>query len=397
MKKSQAIVNSEGTVLIRSPIIRKESDKKQFLKKHDIKVSYSSDSLKNGFSRKVYSRRRPKTDKKITSTPVKYLDYETPELSEFPVTNFLSLYKNDKTQTNYRIAITRFLDYSMPSETSNHCFDLDVLAKKYLKYAARRETDPYFDLREFGTYLSSRYAPTTVSLYVRCVIVWLEDNGHEFNRRKKQKIRAQLPPPRPREERVELKRKTFRALYFNLPDDVSVLLLVLLASGMRIGEALQLKRQDLDWTQERIAIHIPAEITKTKTNRVTYLTEEAAVALRYYLRKRRDNDEELFKITYAQAQASLRKASIDIGCSVNISGRYTGIHWHMTRKWFLSRFSLVASRDIAEHLAGHEGYLSRSYRRYTNKQILKSYKMAEDKLRILQKRIRIKPNGPGGI
>ena len=80
----------------------------------------------------------------------------------------------------------------------------------------------------------------------------------------------------------------------------------------------------------------------------------------------------------------MRDASRDMGFTHEINGRKVGVHWHMTRKWFISRFSLVASKDVAEHLAGHEGYLSRSYRRYSKKQALKEYQKAEAKLSILR-------------
>ena len=58
----------------------------------------------------------------------------------------------------------------------------------------------------------------------------------------------------------------------------------------------------------------------------------------------------------------------------------------MTRKWFISRFPLAANKDVAEHIAGHEGYLTVSYRRYTKKQIIKEYIKAEKKLCILKDR-----------
>ena len=69
-----------------------------------------------------------------------------------------------------------------------------------------------------------------------------------------------------------------------------------------------------------------------------------------------------------------------------VNGKRTSVHWHMTRKWFISRFSLAANKDVAEHIAGHEGYLSVSYRRYTKKQIIKEYIKAEKKLSIIKDR-----------
>ncbi|MBQ9831244.1 MAG: site-specific integrase [Methanocorpusculum sp.] len=214
--------------------------------------------------------------------------------------------------------------------------------------------------------------------------MWLIDNGHTINRRELQRIYARLPKPDPIENGIELKRKVFRELYYYFPDDVQTLLLVMLASGMRLGEALHLNRDDVIWNKERAEVHIRAEITKTKKARTTYLTAEACDSLIEYLNGRIDNCEKLFAISYSRAQAVMQNASEDLGYSKIIYGRNRGMHWHMTRKWFISRFTLAANKDVAEFIAGHEGYLSTSYRRYTRKQILKQYRKAEKKLSILK-------------
>ena len=117
------------------------------------------------------------------------------------------------------------------------------------------------------------------------------------------------------------------------------------------------------------------------------------MALLNYLRKRTDNDERLFPFNPESPQYYLRKVSKEL--ELNNEGEVATIHWHMTRKWFISRFSLAASKDVAEHIAGHEGYLSTSYRRYTKKQILKQFIKAEKKLSILYKNGG--QNGLGGI
>ena len=47
----------------------------------------------------------------------------------------------------------------------------------------------------------------------------------------------------------------------------------------------------------------------------------------------------------------------------------TTFHVHQLRKFFLSQISLKAPKEIAETLAGHSGYLTGSYRRYTEAQL----------------------------
>ncbi|HEU04074.1 MAG TPA: hypothetical protein ENH95_03005 [Nitrosopumilus sp.] len=68
--------------------------------------------------------------------------------------------------------------------------------------------------------------------------------------------------------------------YFRNPKR-QALYLVLGSSGMRIGEALRLKKKDLDFSPERIKIKIPAEITKTRKGRSTYISKEASGKLKF--------------------------------------------------------------------------------------------------------------------
>ena len=305
--------------------------------------------------------------------------------SKKPVTDFLKNYPNKKTRANYRIAITHYLHSVCTASRNGKFSPADILAERYLQALNTKQRNHYADLKEYAHILNKKYAPTTTHLYLSLTMFWLDENGYPTNRKERGRITSQLPPAHPRERDLELKRKTFRTLYHNFPEDIAVLLLVLLASGMRLGEALALKRDNVNWSKGRTEIYLPAAICKTKTARRTYLTEEASYALLEYLRSRRDYDERLFLITYDRAQQRMRETSIRLGLSKTIDGRRCVVHWHMTRKWFISRFALAANKEIAEHLAGHEGYLTRSYRRYSKKQLLKEYAKAEKKLSILKR------------
>jgi hypothetical protein len=58
------------------------------------------------------------------------------------------------------------------------------------------------------------------------------------------------------------------------------------------------------------------------------------------------------------------------------------LHYHQFRKFFISQLSLLISKEIAETLAGHNGYLTGSYRRYTKKQLAEEYLKGEHLLTI---------------
>ncbi len=319
-------------------------------------------------------KKTEKTKKNSPQTPQKILTTD----------QFLSAYPNKKTRANYHLALKHYIN-TTKHRTSKKT-SLQTSCKHYIEELTAKNRNYYLDLKIYGQKLSETYSPTTANLYLRCVCLWLEECGFPLTKRERQRLTAQLPPPKPNKCEIELKRKTLRTIHDALPKHMKTLLLVLLASGMRLGETVKLKKTDINWEEERTEIKIPAEITKTKTARTTYLTEEATEALLDYLRTRKDNDERLFPFSVESAQYYLRKTAKELGLNTISDKRTPAIHWHMTRKWFISRFSLAANKDVAEHIAGHEGYLSISYRRYTKKQILKEYIKAEKKLSILKDR-----------
>ena len=67
------------------------------------------------------------------------------------------------------------------------------------------------------------------------------------------------------------------------------LFLVLGSSGLRIGEALTLRKKDLDVTKERIKINV-RPFTKTRTGRSTYMSKEASDILKNHLETIKQDD-----------------------------------------------------------------------------------------------------------
>jgi len=313
----------------------------------------------------------------IWSSYILYMELNLVSKSRQAVSQYLLFYPNNKTQTNYHNAIYQYfctLYSDVPPETDG----LDILAADYLD-KLKEGRNPVADLRLAANKFNNKYSPMTVHLNLTLVCAWMEYCGISLQKRERQRIFSSLPPARPIRREAELTRTMFRKLYAELPGHVGVLLLVLLGSGMRIGEALALQKSDLDGKLKRTAIHIRAETTKTKTARTIYLTTEATCALMEYLSMRTDNDGRIFPYSQASAQYYFRKAVDRLGYGKK-GNTPRMIHWHMTRKWFISRFSLYASKEVAEELAGHEGYLSQSYQRFTRKQILYQFKRADNYL-----------------
>ncbi|MDO5847693.1 MAG: tyrosine-type recombinase/integrase [Methanocorpusculum sp.] len=309
----------------------------------------------------VYSIHEPSTEKKVST--------------------FLQYYDSDKTRRNYQDALYRYFT-RVYTVGENTLASLDAAAFAYLQeLAAGRPV--INDLYSAAGSFSGQYAPATANLYIRSICTWLNDCGIALTRRERQRVFNKIPPVESVRREAELTRSLFRAVYDRMTSEwARVLLLVMLGSGMRLSEALSLRISYVSWKKTYTEIFIPASDTKTKRSRVVYLTTEASLALKSYLESRKAESEFLFPYTCAAAERQMRFAA-DALASGKDKARIRAVHWHMTRKWFISRFSLYASRSVAEKLAGHEGYLTRSYHRFTKRQILGQFKKAERYLSIL--------------
>lgn len=174
---------------------------------------------------------------------------------------------------------------------------------------------------------------------------------------------------------------------------MKALALVLSSSGMRTGEALQLTDQDIDLTSQPAKIKIRGSYTKSGDARMTYISDEAASAVKAWMDERKHyldvaatrinfkfptkkekNDNRIFPfsrnlVTLLWARY-LKKAKLDKRDPV------TGIHElhvHTLRKYFLSNMKLHIPFVIAEALAGHSAYLDDAYRRYGEKVMAEYY------------------------
>ena len=312
-----------------------------------------------------------------------------------PISDFLQYYAKEKTRTNARIALYHFL-----ATTSDECLlsdeeTLDRYGSLYLK-ELKAGRNHVHDLLMTGTILMESYAPATIRLIMSIIMLWMEDCGYPCTRRERQRIFLKLPPAYSIRNEAELTRKMFQSVYYNLkPVWARVLLLVLLGSGMRIGETLSIRCRDVDWTASRVSVYLHPENTKTWKGRTIYLTREGADALRSYLETRQNltPDSLIFPYSVSAVEHAMRMA-VD-NTRYGKQGRSPRqVHWHMTRKWFISRFSLYASKEVAEELAGHEGYLSKSYQRFTKRQILSQFSKAEKYLILFPETGEKKPETP---
>ncbi|WP_321507326.1 site-specific integrase [uncultured Methanoregula sp.] len=180
------------------------------------------------------------------------------------------------------------------------------------------------------------------------------------------------------------------------------LVLTLASSGARLNEVLSLNLSDIDLESDPVKITIRGVNAKNKQNRYSFLSDEAAQCVRVWLKKRDD---------YLKTAVTRNRGLIGIGKSsekvtdtdlvfpfsdnaansmwetaLKASGQFsldptTGRNQyriHSFRKFFISQLSMAGQKVLAEHLAGHLGYLDTSYRQVSSEQAGAEYRKVQD-------------------
>jgi len=190
---------------------------------------------------------------------------------------------------------------------------------------------------------------------------------------------------RSKEEMYPLNQEEYRKIVngFSRNLRLQVLFLALGSSGMRIGEALNLKKKDLDFSKERVKVNISSE-TKTRTGRTTYFSKETEKLLRPILEKLEPDDYVFAKKNHKLLAQSVRKALNRLLDRIEFtetyqSNKYRKITSHSFRAYFFTKAARKHGENYAHKMIGHGGYLMQ-YDRLTEEEKLKMYAELEPDL-----------------
>jgi site-specific recombinase XerD len=216
--------------------------------------------------------------------------------------------------------------------------DLETLSRQDIEAWVEREQDRGLKPQSVRGRLMNVYA--FVAFLVREGVV-----GPELLERK---IHIKLPAALPRAMAPEDVQRLLAAI---TPLRDSAMILVLLRTGMRIGELLDTKVRDVHLVARKIDI---PEAQKTGVGRVVYLSDDAREALRAWLRERQAHTEYLFyalrreTITYAAARMVLKNYLAKAG----LQNRGYGLH--CLRHTFASEMLNAGMRlECLQALLGH--------------------------------------------
>lgn len=206
---------------------------------------------------------------------------------------------------------------------------------------------------------------------------------------------------------IPLTKEMILRILHSSPPKLQTAIFVACSSGLRIGELVQLKLSDIDFTSNPTKITIRSETSKTRQSRETFITTETTKSLKDYLSTNfgwseiKDNSHLNEKYIFGpttkkgrkskisgfnveSAKLSLQKSlrsyvsqipDLDV---INENG-YKAIHFHGFRKYFRTAVGNVCGRDFAESLMGHGFYMDTYYQLAEEKK-LELYTDAESHL-----------------
>ena len=228
----------------------------------------------------------------------------------------------------------------------------------FYRFLERRETTIYAVTRQhisaYVEYEQRRGLGTqSVVNHLRAVyafIVFLVDQDILPQAIMQRKIRIKLPNALPRAippDDIERLREAITTVRDN------ALILLLLRTGMRIGELLEVKVNDIGFVERKILIYLGE---KNVIGRAVYYSEDAEQALQKWLKTRSNNSAYLFpgksgrpSICYMAAWQAMRRILERAGLSVK------GYSMHSLRHTFSTDMLNAGMRvEVLQQLLGHQ-------------------------------------------
>ena len=264
-----------------------------------------------------------------------------------------------------------------------------MLGIENLERYLENNPDTEGDIRKFLASLDGSPSKT-IACYTQVVKVFFQDQGVKIPDEAWKKIRRRgFMPKRVRAETRDKKpTKIMLKKILNYADlKARAQTLFLVSSGARIGETLQLVKDDFDFSSDPPRVHIRAEITKGGVGeRTVFFSYEARDAIQDWLKikdtltKRGTSGdfsgERVFAWNAASARFMWNLACDKAGYGDRDKRTDRRIyHLHSLRKFFRTKIGL--DLDVIHALMGHTEYLDKAYLRLDqDKEIAEAYKEA---------------------
>jgi len=304
------------------------------------------------------------------------------------VEDFLSNFTSSSTIRGYRCHLKDFFEV-IDKDPDNYIIDI-----RRLDYNQRLDSLEEYekDIKKFWKWkIKKCSAPKTVSNATNCVKVFLKQYRIRLDDVVWENIRRRGTGNKPITQEKTMTKEILKEILIHGDAKAKAMFLVLASSGLRIGELVKLDLHDIDTTTKPTKIivrYFGPDTVKNKSSRVTFISDEATVALKEWLKLRTSSMDLAVKRTnFPNVKKNNNQAYFDNNRVFpfkenNVRTIWNGliekagydqkdvrtnrylVHVHSLRKYFRTRFSRQ-NRDVAEVLMGHDGYLGGVYLRFT--------------------------------
>ena len=225
----------------------------------------------------------------------------------------------------------------------------------------------YHFLQDFINYMVKKnLSASSVRTYFSFIRTFLRSQGIKIHSEDiKDLIRF---PTRIKDLLEPLTKEQIRILLDYSKPDRKALYLTLLSSGMRIGEALALRKKDFVLSTDPVKIRIPGIYTKTKQTRETFISSEAKDLVLRLVEAKNDDDLVFGKTEHHSVALNIEEktfAHLRERCGLTQKykegGRYK-VNIHSMRAFFHTQASITHDEQYANAMDGHQGYLLQYYR-----------------------------------
>jgi integrase len=178
---------------------------------------------------------------------------------------------------------------------------------------------------------------------------------------------VQFPTTR-KESRKPISLEQLKKIMNNASPKRRALYYVLVTSGIRLGEALTLRKSNFHTKERPVRITLDAENTKTKESRETYITIEAYEKVKPILEGKKSDDlvfceSDDLDLTVQNEDHRFAELRNKLGFieKYKNSNRHV-VNIHAFRAYFHTKASQKHGEEYANALDGHSGYLKQYYR-----------------------------------
>lgn len=324
------------------------------------------------------------------------------------IEEFVSLQGNPRSRSSYQSAVRRYLDFIYGPVRTGRVATREE-AGRYEELAEDYFTEPHnhaIDVQRFAASLNAaKTPPKSAHFWLSVVREFFKSNGADIGEDAWRMAKRRGPKGRrARTREATFNKDLIQRILPYMPLLLKVIFLTMISSGMRIGETLKLRIGDVHLDEEPVRITIPGDVTKNGDPRTTFISREAAAAIRAWLEVRNEwlqssknrnagllrhlgkehlakaieNDERLFPVHVTTVHKSfvtaLEKAGVD---DIDPQTQRRKLRLHQCRKFFRTVMAQRIPVDAVELMMGHDGYLTDAYVRYTEEELRQYYRQAE--------------------